>query len=79
MYGFFPGGDPRKFEPDTELNTPEEIASWKTACLAWNEGRQKVQPGGCVVMPDGVILNISNFGLGVYEYDEDELDDEATS
>lgn len=32
MYGYFPGGDPRRFRPDVETATIEEIADWKEMC-----------------------------------------------
>lgn len=35
-YGFFTGGDPRKFSPDGE-NEPSEIAAHKEACRLWAE------------------------------------------
>lgn len=40
LYGYFPGGgfDPRGFEPDREVNTPDEIRAWQEACCAWNQG-----------------------------------------
>lgn len=38
VYGWYLGGDPRQFEPDEE-NTPAEIAAWRAACEAWEQGR----------------------------------------
>ncbi len=38
IYGFFCGGDPRKFEPDREYCLPHEIAAHKEACARWNAG-----------------------------------------
>lgn len=37
-YGFFLGGDPRRFKPDDEMNSPEELARWRAACAAWDRG-----------------------------------------
>lgn len=37
-YGYFLGGDPRKFSPDPECSTPEEQAAWKADCEAWDRG-----------------------------------------
>lgn len=42
-YGFFTGGDPRLFTPDSE-NAPEEIAAHKAACAAWDRGEQVPEP-----------------------------------
>lgn len=34
IYGFGGRGDPHDFDPDTESNTPEEIAAWEAAKAA---------------------------------------------
>lgn len=39
IYGFGGSGDPHCFEPDYELNTPEEIKNWEAAKAACNCGR----------------------------------------
>lgn len=57
-YGYYPGGDPRKFSPDPECCTVEENARWKAACEAWDRG-ETPDPGGPHVplghpLPDGV-------------------------
>lgn len=70
-YGFFPGGDPRRFYPDLESNTPEELASHKAACERWDAGDTTALPGSCVHGP-GFILTLSGFGLGSYDYDVDD-------
>lgn len=72
QYGHFPGGDPRKFSPDEESNTPEEIAAWKAACEKWNAGEQ-VDDGshGCKPIGIGGAVGFacgSSFGVGVYQY-----------
>lgn len=67
-YGFFIGGDPRKFHPDEDSCTPEEIASHKAACEKWEAGETTALPGSCVHFPGGVIT-LSDFGLGSYEYE----------
>jgi len=38
VYGWYLGGDPRQFQPDEE-NSAEEIAAWRAACTAWEQGR----------------------------------------
>jgi hypothetical protein len=67
-YGFFPGGDPRLFEPDPD-STPEELENHRLACEAWNRGE-------CTSAPDGqwvgkVHLLRCQFGLGSYSWTED--------
>lgn len=44
-YGYYHGGDPRDFTPDEEVCTPEEIASHRAACEAWDRG-ETPDPGG---------------------------------
>lgn len=71
-YGFFPGGDPRRFSPDPECSDDEEREAHRAACAAWDEAERAGLPppesrGSCVHMP-GVILTLSGFGLGVYSY-----------
>lgn len=70
-YGFFPGGDPRKFTPDDECNTAEELAAWELACAEWDKGNEVRPMHGCV-LADGRIVNLSTFGLGSYVYEWDE-------
>lgn len=70
-YGFFPGGDPRRFHPDEDSCTPEEIVSHKAACDRWEAGDTTALPGSCVHGP-GFILTLSGFGLGSYWCEEDD-------
>lgn len=70
-YGFFPGGDPRRFSPDLECCTEEEIASHKAACERWEAGDATALPGSCI-HGDGCIITLSGFGLGSYDYDADD-------
>lgn len=71
-YGFFIGGDPRRFTPDEESNTPEELENWRLACEAWDEGREsELLRSGCVFLPNGEIRNVSRLGLGIYTFDCD--------
>lgn len=76
-YGFYPGGDPRKFFPDPDMCSPEELANHQLACDAMDEGGVMDWPQGCiVVVKDGIrrYVNISSFGIGGYNDDEDEED-----
>lgn len=75
-YGYSPGGDPRNFTPDEEVCSPRELENHRLACEAWNKGDEQVIQSGCVVLPDGSILNISHFGLGTYMYWDDDEEDE---
>lgn len=79
-YGFFPGGDPRRFTPDPECSTEAERAAHKAACAAWDRGEttagQEARPywvGG----EDGkAVAHVtpSGFGLGVYVHTDATLD-----
>ena len=37
IYGFYHGGDPRKFSPDYECCSEKEIADHKAACKLWDD------------------------------------------
>lgn len=73
-YGYYLGGDPRKFTPDEEMSTPGEIEAWKRACEAWGRG-EKPDPGGPHIPlenGDGVCvghLTLAHYGLGVTEFE----------
>lgn len=76
-YGFFPGGDPRDFTPDSECCTAEEKAAWKEACEQWNRGEKVVCEGShrWLVDREGNVIGtatVSGFGIGIYTYDEEE-------
>lgn len=72
-YGFYHGGDPRKFFPDAEACTPEELAAHKAACDRWNEAEakgEKMEPERCGsgwISPD-VHVTKSSYGLGSYTF-----------
>jgi hypothetical protein len=70
-YGFFSGGDPRRFSPDEDSCTAEEIDSHKAACERWDAGDTTAIPGSCIHGP-GYIITLSGFGLGSYWYEEDD-------
>lgn len=65
-YGVFPGGDPRRFSPDEEVNTAAEIMAWKAACDEWNRGAGTDRGPGCAAMGDGSVWTGTGFGLGTY-------------
>jgi hypothetical protein len=73
VYGTFPGGDPRRFVPDEESCTPEEIERWREACAAANraeeEGREiDYLAPGCLTLGDGSVYDGAGLGIGVYTY-----------
>lgn len=94
-YGFFCGGDPRKFHPDGECSSPEEIENHRKACEqaeAVESGRDLPCPSGWEGTPDGGSVHVTRapFGLGMYtiemesffearESDDEESDDEIES
>ena len=78
-YGFFPGGDPRLFSPDSD-SMPEELENHRQACAAWDRGECRSESDGQWVSeneaPEGVPTRIIHlqrcqFGLGSYEWTED--------
>jgi len=88
-YGFFNGGDPRKFHPDVECCFPEQLEQHRLACdeaekLAHH--RNLPCPSGFERREDGEVHVLrSAFGLGVYEIEREtffepvESDDEDES
>jgi hypothetical protein len=40
MYGFYNGGDPRRFTPDEECSTEAERALHRQHCEAWERGER---------------------------------------
>lgn len=70
VYGSFTGGDPRRFSPDTEINTPAEIAAWEAACAEWNAGNEVDRGPGCQTFGDGSTFAGTGFGLGVTTIDD---------
>lgn len=72
-YGYFPGGDPRDFEPDVECCTEEEMAAHKKACAEWDAGEQtkhEAHRHDVSTSADGkvtVSMSVSGaFGMGSY-------------
>jgi len=76
-YGFFPGGDPRKFYPDTESCTEEEIKLYREHCALWDQGfrpADAVKTCEWIHGENGSTIHVarSAYGLGTYSFDWDE-------
>lgn len=74
-YGFFPGGDPTKFHPDTE-NSLQEIENWQEACKRWKVTKE-VEEGSHRWLTDGAgnvigTATVANLGMGIYTYEDEE-------
>lgn len=87
-YGFFCGGDPRKFYPDHESCSEREIATHKSACDIWNEMEARGETPSPENCPSGWIYDESGkavahvlrapYGIGSYEYVvTDEVEEES--
>ncbi len=77
-YGFFCGGDPRKFTPDEEVCSEEEIAAHKKACAEWDAGdRTEHEPHRHVPLvtgdgrTSGWTSYSGSFGMGAYEVQDE--------
>lgn len=76
-YGGFYGGDPRKFHPDHECCTADEIAAHAAACREWDQGNRPPDPPGHESTHDPVtgklIQHIARnpFGIGVTVFDDE--------
>lgn len=69
----FPGGDPRRFEPDEEGVQPEEMEAWQAACARADAGEVEQDGSGRIFHGNGVTVSyhVVMFGPGVYWYEED--------
>ena len=78
MYGAFPGGDPREWRPDEEVNTEAEMAAYKKACAEWDAG-VGVDVGTShrwLTDEQGNLAGwgtVTPYGLGVYSYKQEGL------
>ncbi len=75
-YGYYLGGDPRKFSPDEESCTPKELENHKAACDKWNEAEAKgeklePEPCGSGWISPSVHVTRSAYGLGSYSFPTD--------
>lgn len=74
-YGFFPGGDPRCFSPDSD-STPEELERHKLACAAWDRGEHlDSEPAGVSAGDEKsfVHVTLSKFGIGGFSFRNEEM------
>ncbi len=59
IYGYYTGTDPRKFQPDKESCSEEEIQNWLKCCELWNDLESKgVDPTKS--------LKPTSIGIGTY-------------
>jgi len=82
QYGFFCGGDPRKFFPDGESCSETELANHTAACKLWDEAEARGEtptpeacPSGFLYDEDGKCLGHvlrAPYGIGMYFYDDEE-------
>lgn len=78
-YGFFCGGDPRKFHPDPECSTEAERAKHKADCEAWDRGEMpNVNDKAPHFRMDanGGVMHVVPSGYGLGSYDDDDYEDE---
>jgi hypothetical protein len=74
-YGYFLGGDPRDFFPDSESCTPEEIKAHAEAVHKWNLNEANgvtnedlpCKSGPMVINDTVVWATASDFGIGGYD------------
>lgn len=82
IYGFYHGGDPRKFHPDHECCSPEEIDRHRRSCALWDEAESRGEiptpekcESGWIYDADGKpVMHVlkSSYGIGTYEYESDD-------
>lgn len=71
-YGYYPGGDPRKFSPDAEVSFPEQIEKHRQSCKTWDkresEGKmpEPEEGSGKWDSKTGAWTDDSPYGIGVY-------------
>lgn len=88
-YGFFSGGDPRKFRPDAESCMELELEAHRKACALWDEAEARGETPTPEACPSGwIVLNGTQvhvlrapYGIGTYEftYDDGEAEHVSTS
>lgn len=72
-YGFFPGGDPRDFTPDSKASTPEEHNRWVEDCALAKIHGVMQEPAGTWVAGSHILRQF--YGLGSYIYRNIEAED----
>jgi len=79
VYGFFPGGDPRRFAPDPDGSTEAEREAWREDCETWNRleamGAMPEPKPSCCRIENGMILTRNGYGLGTYSIVNEEADE----
>jgi hypothetical protein len=78
-YGFFCGGDPRRFYPDPEASTEAERAQHKADCEAWDRGEMPDVNGKAPHFrtdDDGAVMHVVPAGYGLGSYDDADFEDE---
>lgn len=86
-YGFFCGGDPRKFFPDGESCTKKEMENHTAACKLWDEAEARGETPTPEACPSGWVYDDAGkpvmhilrtpYGIGTYEYEVE--DDEPSA
>jgi len=84
-YGYFHGGDPRKFFPDGESCSEDEIKNHAAACALWDEAEKRGETPTPEECPSGWLTDAKGnrimhilrapYGIGAYEYDDGEPED----
>lgn len=69
-YGYFAGGDPRRFHPDQEMSSPEEIARHKEACIQANKDEKSRNLECPSTWSAGVHMLRAPFGIGISTFPE---------
>jgi len=80
QYGHFGGGDPRDFQPDMELCTPEEVARWKADVARAEAGEDVIAPPAGQWNESGTIHILApKYGIGTYKmrFDDDDESEAA--
>jgi len=71
----FPGGDPRRYEPDPDSATEEEMTRWLAACEAAEERRDLTVIDSAALwqatQSGASIIHLTMFGPGTFYYERD--------
>lgn len=88
-YGFFCGGDPRKFHPDGDCCTEKEMANHAAACKLWDEAEARGETPTPEACPSDLAYDAAGkhwmhilsapYGIGTYEYEVEDDEPESSS
>lgn len=88
-YGFFCGGDPRKFWPDGESCSAKELENHAAACKLWNEAEARGETPTPEACPSGWVYDGAGkplfhilrapYGIGTYEFEVEDYDPEPSN